>query len=191
MQKSKFRRHAAFTGLICSAFLILACAPETASKPAAAEAAPSPSIAAAQPEDEFAHLDTDLPAPQAVMELTRRALGVVRDPNLGFTGWVIAATECYERMNTADLTARIYCLQLDAAAYALESSVPQAWQDMDAASNDYFTPARFEARQLSHAPPVDASLGADASASRKRAVLRALNLALNMAMEEAATAERQ
>lgn len=191
MQKSKLRRCAVFAGLICSVFLVSACSPETARRSDVAEAAPSPSIAVEETDDEFAHLDTDLPAPQTVMELTGRALAVVRDPNLGFTGWVIAATDCYESMNPTELTARIYCLQLDAAAYALERSVPQTWQDMDAAANDYFTPARFEQRQLSYAPPVDASLGAEASASRKRAALRALNLALNMAMEEAATAERQ
>lgn len=191
MLKSRLRRCAAFIGLICGVFLVFACAPETARAPDDAQVAPSPSVEAEATEDAFAHLDTDLPAPQTVMELTRRALAVVRDPNLGFTGWVIAATDCYESMNPTELTARIYCLQLDAAAYALERSVPQAWQDMDAASNDYFTPARFEHRQLSYAPPADASLAAEASASRKRAALRALALALNMAMEEAATAERQ
>lgn len=135
----------------------------------------------------YASLDEDLPPPRTTMDVTRRAIddaaAVYRQS--GFLGWLGAVQDCYAGLEAAPLEQRIYCLQLDAAAYAMERAAPEAFQAADAASNPYFTSDEFTARQLRFAPPNNPALSAEAQQRRKGDVLAVLTMMLNSAGESA------
>lgn len=152
------------------------------------EASPSPRSDASEREPEpYASLDEDLPSPSATMRATQRAVAdaVAAYRDGGFLGWLAAARDCYDRLDRANLEQRIYCLQLDAAAYSMERGAPETFQAADAESDPYFTPNAFMARQLAFAPPNNPALSTDAQARRKRDVLTALAVMLNSAQEDA------
>lgn len=133
----------------------------------------------------YASLDEDLPSPNVTMAATQRAMAdaaaVYRTG--GFLGWLAAAQDCYDRLDRANLEQRIYCLQLDAAAYAMERAAPEAFQAADAEHSPYFTSDVFIERQLEFAPPSNPALSDDARQRRKREVLAALAMIFNAAQE--------
>jgi hypothetical protein len=93
-----------------------------------------------------------LPPEGVIAALTRRALWRVINAHDGFVGWVAASTECYAALRPNKFEQRLFCLQLDRAEYEIERGSPPEFQEADAASNDYFTDARFVERQLNNAP---------------------------------------
>jgi hypothetical protein len=103
------------------------------------------------------------------------------DAHDGFVGWVAASTDCYAALAANDIEQRVYCLQLDRAEYEIERNSPQAFQDADAVSNDYFTDARFIERQLSNAP-IAADVEGDLSTKKDELVM--LERAMAIAIEE-------
>jgi hypothetical protein len=170
-----------WSALVVAWFTLGACGLEATPRPPR-EADPTLSEEPANP---ASYLDQDLPPPPRTMEITRRALSTISDPNLGFVGWVSTVSDCYDRLDPNDVEGRTYCLQMDSIAWSLEHAVPPEWQARDAEANDYFTDARFNERQMQFAPPADASLRAEAQERRKAEALQALRMMRNMAMEEA------
>lgn len=135
----------------------------------------------------YASLDEDLPPPRITMDATRRAIddAAVVYRQSGFLGWLAAVEDCYAGLEAAALEQRVYCLQLDAAAYAMERAAPEAFQAADAANNPYFTRDAFNERQMMFAPPNTPALSQEAQQRRKGDVLAALTMMLNAAGESA------
>lgn len=133
----------------------------------------------------YASLDEDLPPPRATMDATRRAIddAVAVHRQSGFLGWLAAVQDCYAGLEAAALEQRVYCLQLDAAVYAMERAAPEAFQAADAAINPYFTRDVFIERQMRFAPPNNPALSAEALQRRKGDVLAVLTTMLNSAGE--------
>jgi hypothetical protein len=133
----------------------------------------------AQPTEQRATMD--LPDSEILRAISRRAVVDITTTHRGFTPSLIAVTSCYENLQPDDLEARIYCLQLDTAAWFVESTAPQQWQDMDAASNDYLTDARFYERRWRETPPL---ADTPEAAAQRRANLAMLEAAAGAAIRE-------
>lgn len=120
--------------------------------------------------------------PDMLRAISRRAVHDMTTTHRGFLPSIAAASACYESLRDDDaLEARLFCLQLDTAAWFVESTAPPAWQEMDAASNDYFTDERFSERRWRETPPF-----ADTPEARlqKRALLDALDAAAGLAIRK-------
>jgi hypothetical protein len=137
------------------------------------------SAAGAQPTEQRATID--LPDPETLRAISRRAVVDITTTHRGFTPSLIAVMTCYENLEADDLEARIYCLQLDTAAWFVESTAPQQWQDTDAASNDYLTDARFYERRWRETPPL---ADAPEAIAQRRANLARLEAAAGAAIRE-------
>jgi hypothetical protein len=120
--------------------------------------------------------------PEMLRAISRRAVHDMTTTHRGFLPSIVAVSACYESLQSDDaLEARLFCLQLDTAAWFIESTAPPAWQEMDAASNDYFTDERFSERRWREVPPF-----ADTPEARlqKQALLNVLDAAAGAAIRE-------
>lgn len=124
---------------------------------------------------------SDLPEPEALAAITRRAVRDMLQFHRGFLPSMMAVKDCYQRMLPDDLERRVFCIQLDAAAWAIEKMAPPAWRAKDAEANDYFTEARFRERQLKYALPLSDS---DKLIRNKQRFLSVLGDALDTALIE-------
>lgn len=96
----------------------------------------------------------DLPRAEIVAKITRRAVWDALHAYKGFMPSIIAVSDCYQHMLGDDLEQRIFCMQLDRAAWTVEKMAPPAWRAKDESANDYFTDLRFRQRQLHYAMPL-------------------------------------
>lgn len=119
--------------------------------------------------------------PQRLRAISRRAIDEMTTTHRGFLPSIAAVSACYDQLAHDDFEARLYCLQLDAVAWFVESSAPPAWQQLDAASNDYFTDERFYERRWREAPPFSDSAEARV---QKQALLAELDAAIAAALRE-------
>jgi hypothetical protein len=155
---------------------------DTADRAASAQTSSDPttqSMAIAASGQGFA---VDTLDPDMLRAISRRAVHDMTTTHRGFLPSIVAVSACYESLQGDDaLEARLFCLQLDTAAWFVESSAPPAWQEMDAASNDYFTDERFFERRWREVPPF-----ADTREARlqKQALLDALDAAAGAAIRE-------
>lgn len=122
-----------------------------------------------------------IPDTETLRTISRRAVFEITTNERGFLPSIAAVGACYDELASDDMEARVYCLQLDTAAWFVESMAPQAWQEMDAASNDYFTDARFYERQWREVPPFAETPEAQA---QKRTNLDTLDAAAGEALRE-------
>lgn len=158
--------------------VLSACAPPA---PSSAQRAPHTSVSAPTDALPLEWLDEDLPSPSITLDLTRRAMTTLRTHD-GFLPAITQVSACYDGLtSTSSREDRVYCLQLDAVAYLTERGAPADWQAADARYNDYFTTARFNARQTQFAPPADA---APSATQRKAAVIAALASVAHQVMAE-------
>lgn len=121
----------------------------------------------------------DLPSREVVVEITRRAVRDVVQVHDGFMPSVLAVTDCYQHLVVDDMERRIFCVQLDAAAWTIEKMAPPAWRAKDESVNDYFNDLRFRQRQLHYAIPLS---DAPEFVVHKRKFLSVLGYALSLAM---------
>jgi hypothetical protein len=121
----------------------------------------------------------DFPDADTVTAISRLAVNEMAAHHPGFLPSIVVVSECYEALRADDITGRVRCLQLDAAAWMVEGVVPLAWRQADAALNDYFTDERFEARRWREAPPL-----LEDDDVRKRRNLNTLDVAITAAWRE-------
>ncbi len=150
----------------------------------------APAIESAAPAATYRaeHLEKDIGLPpRAVLEITRRAVNDALGEFSGFMVWIDHASACYDQLAADDVKQRIYCLQFDAAAMAIEQDVPESWRAADLLSNDYYSPDRYDERQRRHLPPQQDVADAE---TRRVSVRYALNIALETAMADWLTERR-
>jgi hypothetical protein len=122
-----------------------------------------------------------LPPQDRLDAITREAFEEMTANFPGFLPAIELVSSCYEQLKPEDVDARVRCLQLDAAAWFVEGSVPPAWRRADAAANDYFTDERFQERRIQNTPPFSGEPGAEAARLRN---VEALDIAAIEAFKE-------
>jgi hypothetical protein len=146
--------------LACTILAVYSALAPTLTVPLANVADDSPSAVSTPREgtrgaDDQGHgISSDLPKAEVLAEITHRAVRDALHVHRGFMPSVTAVTDCYQVMPRDDLEQRIFCIQLDGAAWAFEKMAPPAWRAKDEAANDYFTDSRFRERQLNYALPI-------------------------------------
>ncbi len=155
---------------------------DTADRAASAQTSSDPTIESVAIAAGGQGVAVDTLDPDMLRAISRRAVHEMTTTHRGFLPSIVAVSACYESLQDDDaLQARLFCLQLDTAAWFVESTAPPAWQEMDAASNDYFTDERFSERRWREVPPF-----ADTPEARlqKQALLDALDAAAGSAIRE-------
>jgi len=129
--------------------------------------------------------DSDLPPPAEIQKLTDQALQHVLAG--GFSPWIIDVRKCYAALaKNESVDRRVFCVQLDAAAFAVERTQPADFQKLDSEINDFFRADKFLARQLDHTPPFLAA-NSDLLRRQKTRNHRILERVLEEAMARRAT----
>ena len=158
-----------------------ATAPDPAA-PAEAQAQTQASAEATGPQNYLASPGPNLlPEPDMLAAISRRAVRDATHTYRGFLPSIAAVSACYEALAEHDVVMRAYCLQLDQAAWFVESTAPALWQELDAAANDYFTDERFLERRWRQTPPLKDTLEAH---DLRRANIRVLEEAMMAALAE-------
>jgi hypothetical protein len=97
--------------------------------------------------------DAGLPPLPAIQALTEKALVQVRDG--GFITWIADTKSCYASLKKHEgIQKRVYCLQLDSIAFAIESGQSETFRKLDLEASDYFTDKKFVSRQMEYTPPL-------------------------------------
>jgi hypothetical protein len=123
---------------------------------------------------------SDLPSRAQTLAITRRAMAQLRAHD-GFLPAIAQVDACYRALTrSSPLEQRIFCLQLDALAYGIESDAPLAWRRADDAANPYFTSGQFYSRQRANMPP----LSGDNIEQRKDTAIAALAAVGNQVLAE-------
>ena len=119
--------------------------------------------------------------PDTLRAISRRAVHDITTNHRGFLPSIAAVSACYDELAEGDFEARLYCLQLDSVAWFVESTAPPAWQELDAASNDFFTNERFSERRWREVPPF---IDTPEARLQKRALLDVLDAAASAAISD-------
>ena len=134
----------------------------------------------------------DILEPGVLAEITLRAVEDVLEVHPGFVPSIIVVADCYQSMADNDLKKRIFCMQLDRAAWTIEKMAHPAWRAKDESANDYFTDLRFRQRQLHYAMPLKDDLEFTVNKEKFLSVLgQALDLAMRNELEKKANIDPQ